>query len=98
MVASPRFIIFCPIPDAQRQASFLTIPSFLFLCVTSYQCLYADTFMDEKEFRLMFNHALYDKMREKYDCEGAFPSIYQKIRPEAGVLEDEGDANEKTAV
>jgi hypothetical protein len=54
--------------------------------------------MDEKEFRLMFNHALYDKMREKYDCEGAFPSIYQKIRPEAGVLEDEGDANEKTAV
>jgi len=44
--------------------------------------------MSEAEFREMFNHTLYDKMRKKYDCEGAFPSIYQKIKPEAGVLEE----------
>lgn len=32
---------------------------------THKQCLYADTFMTREEFREMFNHELYDKMRVK---------------------------------
>jgi hypothetical protein len=32
------------------------------------QCLYADTFMTREEFKQMFNHELYDKMREKVRC------------------------------
>lgn len=33
--------------------------------VGGYQCLYADTFMSRAEFREMFNHELYDRMRLK---------------------------------
>lgn len=40
--------------------------------VGGYQCLYADTFMSRAEFREMFNHELYDRMRIKvcWDIEG----------------------------
>eukprot|EP00612_Vaucheria_litorea_P008520 CAMPEP_0171472976 /NCGR_PEP_ID=MMETSP0946-20130122/1580_1 /TAXON_ID=109269 /ORGANISM="Vaucheria litorea, Strain CCMP2940" /LENGTH=478 /DNA_ID=CAMNT_0012002679 /DNA_START=514 /DNA_END=1947 /DNA_ORIENTATION=- len=54
--------------------------------VGGYQCLYADTFMTREEFKQMFDHTLYDETRKKYNAIGAFPEIYDKIRPEAGVL------------
>ncbi|CAM9420866.1 unnamed protein product [Phaeothamnion confervicola] len=55
--------------------------------VGGYQCLYADTFMTREEFREMFDHTLYDQMRKEYGAIGAFPEVYDKIRPEAGVLQ-----------
>ena len=50
--------------------------------VKGYQLLYADTFMTREEFREMFDHTLYDKVRKKYKAESAFPDIYDKIKPE----------------
>ncbi|KAG5176936.1 hypothetical protein JKP88DRAFT_189544 [Tribonema minus] len=54
--------------------------------VGGYQCLYADTFMSREEFRAMFDHTLYDEVRQKYRALGAFPEVFDKVRPEAGVL------------
>lgn len=44
-----------------------------------FQMLYADTYMTRSEFREMFDHELYDKMRKKYDCCDAFPEVYDKV-------------------
>lgn len=44
-----------------------------------FQMLYADTYRSREEFRRMFNHGLYDKMRSKYSCESAFPEVYDKV-------------------
>eukprot|EP01080_Neovahlkampfia_damariscottae_P004721 gene4721-8305_t len=47
--------------------------------VQGFQMLYADTYMTREEFREMFDHELYDKMREKYDCEKSFDDVYGKV-------------------
>lgn len=47
--------------------------------VQGFQALYADCYMDEDEFRAMFDHAAYDRLRVKYGCADAFPTVYQKI-------------------
>lgn len=45
----------------------------------SFQMLYADCFMTREEFRVMFDHSLYDKVRKDLQCEDAFPEVYDKI-------------------
>ncbi|GJQ68037.1 hypothetical protein Trydic_g10670 [Trypoxylus dichotomus] len=47
--------------------------------VKGYQMLYADTYMTRDEFRAMFDHTLYDKLRGKLNCKQAFPEVYDKI-------------------
>ena len=58
-------------------------PGFLPYCnkssFFSFQMLYADTYMTLEEFREMFDHSLYDKMRKQLDCEKAFPEVYGKV-------------------
>jgi len=44
-----------------------------------YQALYAHTYMTFEEFREMFDHTLYDKLRAKYNCSAAFPEVYEKV-------------------
>lgn len=44
-----------------------------------YQMLYADTYRSKDEFRQMFDHKLYDRMRKKFNCENAFPDVYDKV-------------------
>lgn len=44
-----------------------------------FQMLYADCFMTREEFRTMFDHSLYDKLREELHCKEAFPEVYDKI-------------------
>lgn len=44
-----------------------------------FQMLYADTFRTEQEFRQMFDHRLYDRMRKQLKCEEAFPEVYAKV-------------------
>ncbi|XP_022118448.2 delta(24)-sterol reductase [Pieris rapae] len=45
-----------------------------------FQMLYADTFTTEEEFRNMFDHTLYDKMRSSLPhCKDAFPDVYGKV-------------------
>jgi len=54
--------------------------------VGGYSFLYADTFMDETEFEVMFDLTLYKAVRRKYGCETTFPSLYQKTKPEIDVI------------
>lgn len=52
--------------------------------VNGYQALYADCLMTREEFRVMFDHKNYDKMRKQLPlCEKAFPEIYDKISKQA---------------
>lgn len=48
-----------------------------------YQMLYADTYTTRDEFREMFDHGLYDKVRKQLDCEKAFPEVYDKVNKNA---------------
>uniref|UniRef100_A0A7E4V479 DNA-directed DNA polymerase n=1 Tax=Panagrellus redivivus TaxID=6233 RepID=A0A7E4V479_PANRE len=41
--------------------------------------LYADLFVTEDEFNQMFDLTLYNAVRKKYHCEGAFPKLYDKV-------------------
>jgi delta24-sterol reductase len=65
--------------------------------VRGFPFLYADTFMTPDEFEAMFDLSLYREVRAKYAAQGAFPELYDKIKPEVDVLavldeEDEWDA------
>lgn len=44
-----------------------------------FQMLYADSYMDQSEFRHMFAHEHYDAMKAKFDPNGAFPQVYEKV-------------------
>lgn len=48
--------------------------------------LYADIFMTREEFEVMFDLTLYEKVRKKYKAEGAFPHLYDKVKPEIDVF------------
>ncbi|KAK3089419.1 hypothetical protein FSP39_003484 [Pinctada imbricata] len=51
--------------------------------VKGFQMLYADSYLTLSEFRDMFDHALYDKMRKDLNCAEAFPEIYEKVNKKA---------------
>ncbi|XP_015607446.1 delta(24)-sterol reductase isoform X2 [Cephus cinctus] len=53
--------------------------------VKGYQMLYADTYTTREEFREMFNHSLYDKVRERFQCNRAFPEVYDKVNKNARI-------------
>ncbi|KAJ8924416.1 hypothetical protein NQ315_007212 [Exocentrus adspersus] len=55
--------------------------------VGGFSFLYADIFMTRKEFEEMFDLGLYEKVRKKYKAEGAFPHLYDKVKPEIDVFE-----------
>lgn len=44
-----------------------------------FQMYHADIFHTRNEFRQMFDHRLYDRMRKELKCEDAFPEVYDKI-------------------
>jgi delta24-sterol reductase len=53
---------------------------------------YCDVFSTEEEFMEMFDHTLWREMRAKYETEEAFPTIYEKVKPEMdplGFLDEE---------
>ena len=54
-----------------------------FFPVPSFQMLYADSYLTEPEFEAMFDHSLYKRVRQRYACEQAFPSIYEKVNRNA---------------
>ena len=41
--------------------------------------LYADSYLTRDEFHQMFDHSLYNKMRDEYKCYKAFPEVYDKV-------------------
>ncbi|XP_071529727.1 delta(24)-sterol reductase-like [Panulirus ornatus] len=55
--------------------------------VGGYPFLYADIFMTRGEFEKMFDLTAYEQVRCKYNAEGAFPHLYDKIKPEIDVVE-----------
>lgn len=45
-----------------------------------FQMLYGDTYVTLEEFRRMFDHTVYDKLRNSLPyCKEAFPEIYGKV-------------------
>ena len=48
---------------------------------------YCDVFSTEEEFVQMFDHGLWREMRERYQADGTFPTIYQKVKPEMDPLQ-----------
>lgn len=58
-----------------------------------FHLLYADIFMNRNEFRDMFNHNNYEKVREKYNASQAFPEVYEKVLPEKWLIEETKIAN-----
>ena len=48
---------------------------------------YCDVFSTEEEFTEMFDHTLWREMREKYNADGTFPTIYDKVKPELDPLQ-----------
>lgn len=54
--------------------------------VGGYPFLYADIFMTRQEFEVMFDLTLYEAVRKKYKAEGAFPHLYDKVKPEVDVF------------
>lgn len=71
-----------------KNPGFSTIPSTRrledFVAKTNgFQMLYADSYLSREQFREMFDHSLYDKMRKQLDCEKAFPEIYDKVNRKA---------------
>ena len=51
-----------------------------------YSFLYADIFMTRAEFEEMFDLTLYEKCRQHYQAEGAFPHLFNKVKPEVDVF------------
>ena len=41
--------------------------------------LYAYTYRTREEFRQMFDHSHYDKMRKRYGGINAFPEVFDKV-------------------
>lgn len=51
-----------------------------------YQMMYADSYMTREEFRQMFAHGVYDKLRAKMPlCLKAFPEVYDKVSKQARI-------------
>ena len=58
-----------------------------FICKNGgFSFLYADIFMKRDEFEEMFDLTLYEKCRQKYKADGAFPHLYDKVKPELDVF------------
>ena len=58
-----------------------------FICDNNgYSFLYADTFMTATEFSKMFDLSLYEKVRERYHLQSAFPHLYTKTRSEIDIM------------
>ena len=47
--------------------------------VEGFQALYADTYMTNAEFKIMFDHRHYQECRVKYGAIKAFPDVYDKV-------------------
>lgn len=54
--------------------------------VHGFSFLYADIFMTRDEFEEMFDLTLYEEVRRRYGAEGAFPHLFDKVRPEVDVI------------
>lgn len=73
---------------APKQPHFSTVPSTkkleaFVLQKKGFQMLYADSYLSLEDFRKMFDHSLYDRLRKFLDCGKAFPQVYEKVNRKA---------------
>ncbi|MEX1000681.1 MAG: FAD-binding oxidoreductase [Crocinitomicaceae bacterium] len=55
-----------------------------------YQALYAKTFLSREDFRKMFDHSYYDKLRNKISlAQEAFPNVYDKLSSKSRIAPSE---------
>ena len=47
--------------------------------VGGFQMLYADSYMTREEFEEMFDHSAYKTIRKRFNCDNAFPDVYDKV-------------------
>ena len=66
------------IPNFQAQPALRNVEHFV-LEKQGYQALYADSYLSRDEFKQMFDHRLYDEVRQKYELDATFPEIYDKV-------------------
>ena len=55
--------------------------------VKGWCAVYTDIFCTHNEFRAMFDHSLVDASRIRLHAHDAFPDIYTKVKPEAGIAD-----------
>lgn len=55
--------------------------------VGGWQALYTDVCSTHRELRQMFNHTLWDKCRARLGAIGCMPTVFDKIRPEPGIVD-----------
>uniref|UniRef100_A0A0B7AT95 Delta(24)-sterol reductase n=1 Tax=Arion vulgaris TaxID=1028688 RepID=A0A0B7AT95_9EUPU len=75
---TPKYEGFSAIPSTRKLEDFV-------VRVHGFQMLYADSYLSRDQFRDMFDHVLYDKMRKQLDCGKAFPEIYDKVNRKARI-------------
>lgn len=54
--------------------------------LNGYQMLYGENLMGCQQFHKMFDHTLYDEMRQKLNCQKAFPDVFNKIMCLDGIV------------
>ena len=55
--------------------------------VHGFSAPYTDIMCTRKEFRMMYDHEMYDRVRERLDAVDAFPEVYDKVKPEKGIVD-----------
>jgi delta24-sterol reductase len=51
-----------------------------------FTLLWADIFMTRDEFEATFDHALYRRVRRRVGAEGAFPEVWDKVKPQRSLV------------
>lgn len=41
--------------------------------------MYGGTHLNKNEFKTMFDHNLYDRIRKQLKCQSNFPEVYDKV-------------------
>ncbi|CAI6345117.1 unnamed protein product [Macrosiphum euphorbiae] len=55
------------------------------LKLKGFKMMYAGTYLNIDEFRTMFDHRLYDQIRQNLSCKSNFPEVYDKVNREARI-------------
>ena len=56
------------------------------LALGGIKSLYSESFFDRETFDRIYGGEAYRTLKAKYDPDGAFPELYDKIKPEVDVL------------
>lgn len=47
--------------------------------------MYVGTYLDLNEFKTMFDHRLYERIRRYLNCESKLPEVYDKVNKKARI-------------